>query len=96
MAKETKQVEETVAEQPAKQTKARKKQTTKFKVLPVGGLNLRDSSSVFAPVVAVLPEGMVIEGTVGVDWVYVEDLDVDGSTVSGYALNKDYTLDPVN
>jgi hypothetical protein len=51
---------------------------------------------VFAPVVAVLPEGMVIEGTVGVDWVYVEDLDVDGSTVSGYALNKDYTLDPVN
>jgi hypothetical protein len=96
MAKETKQVEETVAEKPAEQTKTSKKQTTKFKVLPVGGLNLRDSSSVFAPVVAVLPEGMVIEGTVGVDWVYVEDLDVDGSTVSGYALNKDYTLDPVN
>ena len=95
MAKETKQVEETVVEKPATQTKA-EKQTNKFKVLPVGGLNLRDSSSVFAPVVAVLPEGMVIEGTVGVDWVYVENLDVDGSTVSGYALNKDYTLDPVN
>ena len=95
MVKETKQVEETVAEKPEKQTKA-KKQTNKFKVLPVGGLNLRDSSSVFAPVVAVLPEGMVIEDTIGVDWVYVEKLDVDGSTVSGYALNKDYTLDPVN
>lgn len=95
MVKETKQVEETVVEKPAKQTEA-KKQTNKFKVLPVGGLNLRDSSSVFAPVVAVLPEGMVIEGTVGIDWVYVENLDVDGSTVSGYALNKDYTLDPVN
>ena len=54
MVKETKQVEETVAEKPEKQTKA-KKQTNKFKVLPVGGLNLRDSSSVFAPVVAVLP-----------------------------------------
>ena len=91
MAKETKQVEETVAEKPVKQTK-----TNKFKVLPVGGLNLRDSSSVFAPVVAVLPEGTVIEGTVGVDWVYVKNLDVDGSTVSGYALNTDYTLEPVN
>lgn len=95
MEKETKQVEEAVAEKPAKQTKTKKK-TNKFKVLPVGGLNLRDSSSVFAPVVAVLPEGTVFEGTVGVDWVYVENLDVDGSTVSGYALNKDYTLEPVN
>ena len=95
MAKETKQVEETVVEKTVEQTKA-KKQTNKFKVLPVGGLNLRDSSSVFAPAVAVLPEGMVIEGIVGIDWVYVKNLDVDGSTVSGYALNKDYTLDPVN
>lgn len=95
MAKETKQVEETVVEKPAKQTKP-KKQTNKFKVLPVGGLNLRDSSSVFAPVVAVLPEGVIIEGTVVVDWVYVENLDVLGSTVSGYALNTDYTLEPVN
>ena len=55
MAKETKQIEENVVEKPAKQDKA-KKQTSTFKVLPVGGLNLRDSSSVFAPVVAVLPE----------------------------------------
>ena len=50
MAKETKQVEETVVEKPVEQTTA-EKQTNKFKVLPVGGLNLRDSSSVFAPVV---------------------------------------------
>lgn len=95
MTKETKQVEETVVKKPAEQDTA-KKQTSKFKVLPVGGLNLRDSSSVFAPVVAVLPEGTVIEGIVGVDWVYVKNLDIDGETVSGYALNKDYTLKPVD